>query len=480
MQSIFWHDYETFGADTRRDRPSQFAGVRTDLDLNIIEEPTTFYCRPSEDALPSPEACLITGITPQYAQENGFSEVEFAKKVEEIFSVPSTCVAGYNSIRFDDEITRNLFYRNFIDPYEREWKNGNSRWDLIDVVRLTYALRPEGINWPCDDSGTPSFRLEVLSQANGIEHLSAHDAMSDVYATIGLAKLIKSAQPQLFDYVFKNRDKHKVLELLEPNKLKPVFHVSSKFPASKGCCALIVPLFQDSKNKNSFICFDLRQDPAYLFALSNEEIQRRLYMPSAQLSEGEERPAIKAIHVNKCPMVVPAAMIKTMSAERLERWELNLDLMRSHLEWIRNNPIFVEKIKEVFSLSSPERNETDPDLMIYSGGFFSTHDKAEMSRVRQASDIELEEEEFRFQDSRLPELLFRYKARNFPQTLTEEEQSKWERYCANKLMSADGGYLTFKEFFDRIHAISQSDIDSKSQSVLEDLRFYGESIIPYA
>ena len=196
MQTIFWHDYETFGADTRKDRPCQFAGVRTDLDLNIISDPITLYCKPNDDFLPSPDACLITGITPQHAYQEGVKEVEFAQRINTIFSVPETCVAGYNSIRFDDEISRNLFYRNFIDPYEREWKNGNSRWDIIDLVRLTYALRPDGINWPKDENDQPSFRLERLTEANNIAHEAAHDAMSDVYATIAVAKLIKEKSNQ--------------------------------------------------------------------------------------------------------------------------------------------------------------------------------------------------------------------------------------------------------------------------------------------
>lgn len=479
MQSIFWHDYETFGADTRRDRPSQFAGVRTDLDLNIIEEAVTIYCRPSEDVLPSPEACLITGITPQKALEYGVSEASFANQINSIFSVPETCVAGYNSIRFDDEITRNLFYRNFIDPYEREWKDGNSRWDLIDVVRLTYALRPEGLNWPENESGLPSFRLELLSEANGIEHLSAHDAMSDVYATIGVAKLIKNAQPQLFDYIFGLRNKHKVLELLDLRNIKPVLHVSSKFPASKGCCALVAPLFQDSNNSNAIICFDLRQNPQYLMSLSAEDMHRLLYSPSSMLGADDVRPAIKSIHVNKCPMIVPASMLKTMPAENRERWELNINEMSQHLSWIRAHPEFIEKLKHVFSLGESKGEERDPDLMIYSGGFFSGHDKSEIRRVRVSSDIELAEEEFVFQDPRLAELLFRYKARNFPHTLTEEEQAKWSQHCANNLMNERSGYLTFNQFFSRLEVLVQEDISKNDRSIIEDLRFYGESIIPY-
>ena len=184
--TILWHDYETWGVSPKFDKPSQFAGIRTDLDLNIIGEPEMFYCQPPQDYLPQPEACLVTGITPQKALREGLTEAEFAERIHSLFSQPNTCVAGYNSIRFDDEVTRYLLYRNFYDPYAREWQNGNSRWDIIDMIRACYALRPEGIEWPTverDGQQVVSFRLELLTKANGIEHEAAHDAMSDVYAT---------------------------------------------------------------------------------------------------------------------------------------------------------------------------------------------------------------------------------------------------------------------------------------------------------
>lgn len=479
MQTIFWHDYETFGADTKRDRPCQFAGVRTDLDLNIIEEPVSFYCKPSEDLLPSPDACLITGITPQIALDNGYSESEFSQKISSIFSVPQTCVAGYNSIRFDDEISRNLFYRNFYDPYEREWKNGNSRWDIIDVIRLTYALRPDGINWPSDE-GVPSFRLERLSKENGIEHASAHDAMSDVYATIGLAKLIKDKQPQLYNYAFKHRSKTELSGLIDCSNHRPVFHVSSKFPASQGCCALVAPLFQDQTNKNAFIAFDLRQDPKYIMSLAPEQISTRLYTPKSQQKADAPRPAIKAIHINKCPVVAPASMLKTVSPSNLALWNLDIEKMKEHLDWIRSEPTFIQRVQEALSIASQHEEETDPELMIYSGGFFTANDKALMQKVRSANEVELAEGDFPFQDKRLPEMLFRYKARNFPSTLDEGEQARWAQHCAYNLMDTRSGYLTFNQFYERLNELSTSVQGQAQHSVLEDLKYYAESIIPYA
>ncbi len=227
MTTLYWHDYETSGIDPRFDRPMQFAGVRTDEDLNIIGEPLMIYCKPSGDYLPHPQAALVTGLTPQLAEKEGLNEAEFIKQIHDELAAPGTCGVGYNSLRFDDEFTRFTLFRNFYDAYAREWQSGNSRWDIIDMVRLTRALRPEGIHWPNREDGKPSFRLEDLTAANGIEHSGAHDALADVYATIEMARLIKNAQPKLYDYVFERRRKQALAPLLNLNERKPVVHVLS-------------------------------------------------------------------------------------------------------------------------------------------------------------------------------------------------------------------------------------------------------------
>jgi len=288
-KTLYWHDYETTGTDPKWDRPMQFAGIRTDENLNIIGKPLTLYCRLADDTLPHPEACLITGITPQLLSEKGIVEADFIKHIHAELSRPGTCGVGYNSLRFDDEFTRYSLYRNFYDAYGREWQNGNSRWDIIDLVRVTYALRPEGLEWPLDDNGVPSFRLELLSAANGISHETAHDAMSDVYATISMAKLIKERQPRLYDYVYQNRDKRKAGLLLNVRQKEPVLHTSRLFPASHGCTAMIVPVALHPTNKNTILVYDLRYDPSSLNELSAEAIAARLFVANCEMPEGKAR-----------------------------------------------------------------------------------------------------------------------------------------------------------------------------------------------
>ena len=289
--------------------------VALEIELrDLVGEPLVIYCQPAIDVLPHPEACLITGITPQQARDEGVPEYEFARQIDELFSVPQTCVAGYNSIRFDDEVTRHLLYRNFHEVYLREWRGGNSRWDLIDVVRLWHALRPEGLQWPVGDNGATSFKLERLSKANGLVHEKAHDALSDVDATIAVAKRLKTAQPRLYEHALKLRDKKFAATLLNVHEMAPVVHVSSKIPAARGCMALIVPIAMHPTNSNCVLTFDLSGEVDDLLALDADDIRDRVFASGDDLPEGVERLPLKGVHLNKSPMLSPLATATSASS----------------------------------------------------------------------------------------------------------------------------------------------------------------------
>ena len=438
--TFYWHDYETFGVDPSRDRPVQFAGLRTDADLNVIGEPLVIFARPANDFLPHPQACLITGITPQQALAEGLSESEFIREIHQQLAQPGTCGVGYNSLRFDDEVTRYTLYRNFFDPYAREWQNGNSRWDIIDMVRATNALRPEGIEWPLREDGLPSFRLEQLTAANGISHEAAHDALSDVHATIALARLVKQRQPRLYDYVLNNRDKRSVQALLDIDAMKPVLHVSGMFGAQRHNIALIVPLALHPVNRNEVICFDLSADPRSLFDLDAQQIQELLYTRTEDLPEGMARPGLKSVHINRCPILVTARMADPSTAERLgisgEQCRKHLAALREHRG--RDAKGFTDKLQAVYGGRSFEE-VTDPDRMLYGGGFFSAQDKRVMDQVREESPQELASASFVFEDKRLPEMLFRYRARNFPDSLSAQELAQWEEYRFQRLTDPEAG-----------------------------------------
>lgn len=473
--SLYWYDYETFGIDAHRDRPVQFAGVRTDLELNVIGQPLVQYCKPANDFFPNPEACLVTGITPQLALEKGVIEAEFIKAIHREFMQPHTCVVGYNNIQFDDEVTRFTLYRNFYDAYAREWQNGNSRWDLINVVRLAYALRPEGINWVIDENGKPSFKLEGLTKANGIAHVGAHDALSDVYATIALAKLIRDKQPKLFDYVFAHRDKRSINELLNLQQRKPVLHVSSRFAPEKGCLAVVLPIAMHPTNKNGVIVYDLSVDPSALLQLSIEQIKERVFTRREELAEkGLERIPLKTIHTNKSPIVLPTNVMRPQDAQRLT---IDMAACERHAKLFEEHRAVIAKVSAIFA-QDKAHDEVDPDVALYYGGFFGDDDKRLMAQLRELTPEAIATTALPFRDERLPEMVFRYRARNYPHTLTADELLRWNEFRKNRLTIKDSASTMLKDdFFATLKELKNTNLSSEKINVLNALDTYGQQLM---
>ncbi len=473
--SFYWHDYETWGADPRRDRAAQFAGQRTDADLNPIGEPLVVYAKPANDLLPRPEACLVTGITPQYASEHGVPEAEFFRRIHSELIRPGTCASGYNSIRFDDEFTRFGFYRNFIDVYAREWQGGNSRWDIIDVLRLAHALRPEGIEWPENEDGTTSFRLDRLSVANGLAHGDAHDALGDVRVTIEMARLLKRRQPRLYDYCFTHRGKQAAGELLNLRERRAVLHVSSMYPAVLGCIAPVAPIGMQPGNRNGVIVFDLRTDPRILMDLDAEEIHYRLFTPSAELADGVARIQMKTVHLNKCPVLTP---MNTLTPATADRWMIDIEQVRRHAQTLRGFGELQQKLDAVYAIDTGRSFSDDPDQTLY-GGFFSHHDREEIEHIHKLSPDQLADCHPAFDDAKLHELLFRYRARNWPESLNAEESRRWDEYRRWRLTDpAAGASIVGEDYLAEIDRYLAGDgLDEKRRALLRDLRAWGETLL---
>jgi len=484
--TIFWHDYETWGVDPRRDRAAQFAGIRTNLDLEVIGEPVMFYCKPTHDFLPHPDAVRVTGITPQHANKEGYNESEFFTRINEIFSVPGTCGAGYNSIRFDDEVTRFGFYRNFIDPYAREWQSGNSRWDILDLVRMTYALRPDGINWPYreaeidsleSDVKTPSFRLEHLTAANNIKQVGAHDALVDVKATIDIARLIKAKQPRLYDYFFKLRIKTNVAPMLNTHipleQRKIMLHISGMFPATQGCISPIVPLLTHPINKNEIICYDLRHNPSAMLEMNADEIAENLYKPRVQRDEHHSHIALKGVHLNKSPAVSP---VNTLTPELAERWQINWEQIETHKQKLIADETLIQRLTKMYS-QPREHESVDADSALYSG-FINNEDRKLCNQILTSSPEKLSTWTPEFQSDRLETLYFRYRARNWPDTLNPQEQQKWKQFCQARLIDGEFGCpLTATQFQQRLEELALEDMSEREHKALGELVTWVQSFI---
>jgi exodeoxyribonuclease-1 len=422
------------------------------------------YCQPQKDILPAPQACLITGITPQHALELGLPEPQFIEAIHQQLALPGTCGVGYNSIRFDDEVSRYTLYRNFYDPYQREWKNGNSRWDIIDMMRLTRALRPDGIEWPDHEPGRPSFKLEHLTAANGIEHAAAHDALSDVTATIAMAKLVKQKQPRLFDYVVNNRGKKAIAEMLNLQERKPFFHISGMLDKAHMYGAVMIPLAKHPTNNNGVICFDLSADPEALISLDAEEIQRRVFTAAVDLPEGTERIPLKVVHINKAPVVTTHKLIDEKAAARLD-----INMQRCEANWQRLNGVNLQtKLEQVFAEREfPAKVEAEQQLY---EGFLPNSDKGLLDEVRRASAADFTAHSFHFADKRYNQMLFNYRARYFADSLSADEQKTWLESCKWRLTDKTSGYLTLQQQATEIEELlADSSLTDDKRAVLEAL-----------
>ena len=427
-ESLYWHDYETSGADPTQDRPWQFAGIRTDTELNIVGKPLTLYAQPSEDRLPHPAAVRVTGITPQEAHEKGVPEATFISRILAELAKPNTCTVGYNSIRFDDEVTRFTLWRNLHDPYAREWQNGNSRWDLLDVVRAFWALSPHGLEWPQRDDGLTSFRLEDLTAANGIEHGAAHDALADVIATIEMAKRLKQTNTHLFTTLYGNRSKRAASALIELPRLKPLVYVSGIFGAARHNVALVVPVAWHPDNNSEVICVDLAGSTEYLDQ-PVAQLRQLLFTPTSEQSKGAVRPPLTAVRLNRAPVLLPADWLAGEVAERLglDGGHHRAHLAALHAARAADEKAFVARFQDIWrERAFPPR--TDPDQMLYDG-FVNDADRALCQQILKQEPAALATQSWPFTDARLPELLLRYRARNFPDSLSTDERDQWREHC---------------------------------------------------
>lgn len=471
-KSYFFYDLETSGISGRSDRIMQFAGMRTDENLKVIGEPYNLLVRLNDDVLPSPEALMVTGITPQKTVEEGYTEAEFAKIFIEEICIPDTIIVGFNNVRFDDEFIRALLWRNYYDPYEWAYQDGRSRWDLLDVVRLVRALRPEGINWPVVD-GKPTNRLELLSKENNLEHTHAHDALSDVEALIGVAKLIREKQPEMYDYLLKMRDKKAVQQLVNLDEPKPFVYASGRYDAQWNKTTVALPI-TPAEHGNVYV-YDLRYDTSRWNAMSDEELQAYIATPYAERGDDYVPFPIKKLQYNRVPAVAPLGVL-----EAHDGWAkigLTLDQIEANRRDVHGQKAFIERAVRVLGAreASFAKKDQKPiaEAALYDGFLKSPRDKLRCEVVRNASVDDLKKLTPEFDDQRLIDMFPRYKVRNFPQIASDTDRAEYEAYRKAQLQRQ---LPSFSSSFERVSA--RDELSAQQQFVLEELKLWVEAILP--
>lgn len=466
-QTFFFYDLETSGLSAREDRIMQFAGQRTDMSLNPIGEPYNLLVALNDDTLPSPDALMVTGITPQKTVDEGYTEAQFVKILSEEIFTEDTIAVGFNNVRFDDEFVRHLLWRNFYDPYEWSWRDGRSRWDLLDVVRMTRALRPDGINWPVDETGKAVNRLEKITHANDVAHENAHDALADVTALIDVAKLLKSNQPQLFDYLLSMRDKRVVQKLINLEDKKPFVYTSGRYDAAWNKTTVAFPL--TSAPNGNVVVYDLRHDPTAFVELDDKELASKVFATWEQ-RKAEDFVALptKVLQYNRCPAVAPLGVLS--QDDGWSKIGLDQEVIERHMKVLLSNPEFAERLRTIYERKKDFAASPDPEAQLYDG-FLDDRDRLRVETVRNAPERELADFHPEFSDERLAPLLLHYKARNFPRVLSESEAADWEAWRTGRLQAQ------LPKFMAALQRITKTADDSQ-RFMIDELQLWAESILP--
>ena len=475
MKTFYWYDYETFGLSPRVQRIAQFAGIRTDENLNILDE-HMFYCKPTHDCLPAPEACAVTGITPQLCEKNGLIEHEFIKKINKEFTKPETCIVGYNSIEFDDEYTRHTLFRNFLDPYAWHWQNGNSRWDILNVARFCYAHKEgESLTWVKNEKNRPNFKLDNLAPANNIEHSNAHDAMADVRATIGIAAIIKKSQPKLFDYALSLKDKKEVSK--QVHMLHPMLVTDSPWLFQSAFTRLVTAICYHPEYKDRAIIFNLNQDPEVLLELEVDELKKLTFSKKVDLPKGINKLELKELVFNKSPMFVcsPNRDNFNLSPTLIDKFHIDMERCLKNLQYIQNNIREIEqKVQSVYIKDSERPPSQDVDQSLYDG-FISNNDRAICNEIQNLSPTQLANYLPAFEDRRLLKLFLNFKARNYPHLLSEDEQEEWFEIVQSRVQNGENGFLSIDSFENSLDNLKNS--NPEKSKLWQDLEAYVQTFL---
>ena len=475
MKTFYWYDYETFGLSPRVQRIAQFAGIRTDENLNILDK-HMFYCKPTHDCLPAPEACAVTGITPQLCEQKGLIEHEFIKKINKEFTVPQTCIVGYNSIAFDDEFTRHTLFRNFLDPYAWHWQNGNTRWDILNVARFCYAHKEhESLEWEKNQNNRPIFKLDSLAPANAIDHANAHDAMADVRATIGIAKIIQETQPIFFNYALSLNEKKEVSRQVKI--LHPMLLTSSSFGYKCSFTRMVTALCYHPDYPDRAIVFNLEQDPEILLELEVDELKTLVFTKKVDLPKGIDKLELSELVFNKSPMFVcsPKSNNFKLSPLLIEKLKVDMDKCMKNLSYVQNNQKQIEEIVQSIYKKDPEREmSNDIDQSLYDN-FVSNKDRKICNHIQSLSRNEIGLLNPDFEDRRLLKLFLNFKARNYPELLSENEQEEWFEIVQSRVQNGANGFLKYDSFENSLDNLKNS--NPKKNKLWQDLEAYAQTFL---
>ena len=471
MKTYLFYDTETTGLNPAFDQVLTFAAIRTDTRLNeISREEIVVKLRP--DVVPSPGAFLTHRLTPEVL-ETGVSEYEAALKIHRLFNTPDTISCGYNSLGFDDEFLRFLFYRNLLDPYAHQFARGCSRMDMLPVTVIYRLFCQNVLSWPSLENGKGTLKLEFISRENGFTTSGrAHEAMSDVEALLALARQF-SSEDKIWAYVQtffdKKKEGRRILSLDEAHlpgnePFRIGIMVSPAFGVQFNYMAPVLHLGGSIPYKNQSLWLRLDQDDLlsrkdtetgfYDFFVTRKRAGDQLFvLPGLDRFKGRLTPAAK------------------------EQCKRNLDAIRENWD------LFMETVAFHRQFKYPVIPDLDLDAALYQDGFFSSAEKQDMAQfhaILASGDLTAADQ---LSSQRLRRMARRVVYRNFPTQVPEEIGfvTHLQRLADQGATGAVTGYkndskLTCSEALAQLREIetgaNPDEIDSAQAEILKWLKNY--------
>jgi len=456
MQTFLFYDIETSGLNPAFDQVLTFACIRTDLFLNEISR-EEIVVRLRDDIVPSPGAFLTHRLDAQIL-EDGICEYDAALEIHALLNTPQTISIGYNSLGFDDEFLRFLFYRNLLDPYSHQFSDGCGRMDMLPVTLIYYLFCPQVLLWPVLENGQPTMKLEHLTRQNKFETSGrAHEAMSDVESVVGLAKAF-SKHTKIWSYVHGFFDKNADFERmngLRNSKLSKAYDmelalmVSVSFGAGCNYMAPVVYVGSSVPYKNQSLW--IRLDEEGMFERIDESLG-----------------VYNLISIRKKPadqwFILPVldrfwGKLSSVSQAVCMR---NLDVIKQNISRFEKTIT----LHQNFKYSQVPDIDLDADL--YQGGFFSFKEKKEMAAFHEAEEGTRNRIVLNFQSDRIRMLAQRILVRNFNEKpgSVPEFHAHLKGLFGNDLTRSVKGYkedvkLTCAKALEEVKKIEASDSEQK-------------------
>jgi len=412
QKTYLFYDLETTGRSKCFDQVLQFAAIRTDLELNELER-HSIHIKLNPDVIPDPEAILIHRI-PIAAMLQGEAEINAISQIHALLNTPGTLSGGYNTLGFDDEFLRFLFHRNLLPPYTHQWANGCGRFDLYPLTQLYHLYHPECMQWPTNPEGKISLKLELLSKANQLAEGPAHQAMTDVEATLALARIfLKNKEMWIYSMDFFNKEveqkrREKITATLETTYGKyQLALLVGKAGSSDFFQYPVLALGSHQHYKNQTLW--LRLDKPELATTTSDLLAETTWVARQKAGETFLLP-------------FSGRFKQHITAERSIITEKNLT-------WLGQNGPLLQEIQQYYQhYKYPEILNLDVDADLYVKGFLTREEEQLCIQFHTAPEQKKAAVAERFQNPRLQEIAARIMGRYYPQYLTSGLAKKFAAY----------------------------------------------------